>query len=89
MHSYRCEVCDYNTNSKGNYTRHMNVKPHLPKTGVVEKASAQLFYCTDCVYGTPDKSNYEKHLKSAKNIKRRAGDIIVTALPNFGDMKIY
>ena len=57
--TFKCEVCDYETNNPYVLKQHNKSKKHLDKVnGVAEK---EHFHCEACEFHTPYKSKYEIH----------------------------
>lgn len=67
--SYDCIFCNYKTNTKGNYKKHIESKKH--KENVNEK-ELHLFSCEYCNYKTFIKCNYEKHQLTNKHIRNES-----------------
>lgn len=55
-----CEVCNYQTDRKANYERHLKSKGHQKKTN----PELALHKCPTCEYSTKRKDNYTRHLLS-------------------------
>ena len=73
---YTCELCDYITFKKANYTRHINSNKHkncfnsrVPKSPSVSHEVSQLRQCEICGGGFNSKSSYYRHKKSCSNLK--------------------
>ena len=62
---YYCMSCNYNTERKDNYNRHLQSVKHLDK--IAAKESKHI--CSLCNYECNKKSNYNVHLKSNKHIQ--------------------
>lgn len=60
---YYCEDCDYETNLKANYDRHLASKKHNNKANNLIKR----YVCTLCDYKCSDKSNFNKHCLSKRH----------------------
>lgn len=54
---YICECCNYSTEKKCNYNRHLNSKKHIKKINLCNK-------CPLCDYVSHRKENLKRHLKS-------------------------
>ena len=54
---YNCECCNYSTEKKCNYNRHLNSKKHTKKINLCNK-------CPLCDYVSHRKENLKRHLKS-------------------------
>ena len=55
-----CSTCNYKTNKKGNYNRHLKTKKHLIRIDKKETT----FKCPFCDYETSRRNNYLRHMKS-------------------------
>ena len=64
MMSFTCEKCDFKTELKQNYERHLLSKKHLQDEEITNE-----FSCNLCDYNTTVKQNYENHLKSNKHFR--------------------
>ena len=53
---FNCEECDYKTDIKCNYQKHLNKH--------IKKEKIDVFKCDKCEYETKIKCNYEKHYKT-------------------------
>ena len=58
MCEYVCEKCNYHTNRRNNYERHLLSKRHKTNT---------VYECTKCNFKTTYHSHYIRHMKSAKH----------------------
>jgi hypothetical protein len=54
---YECKRCNYITEVKSNYNRHLNSKKHLKKT----------YRCNVCDYATDLKADYKRHMRTLKH----------------------
>ena len=63
---YLCFKCDYNSDNKSNYEKHLLTGKHRCCNKILEKVAIQ-FTCIDCQYSTSRKSDYTKHLTTAKH----------------------
>ena len=61
--TYKCDICDYNTNRKFNYDLHLNSVKHKKKLAKTNN----LYNCSICKYHTSNKYNYDKHIFSVKH----------------------
>lgn len=60
---YFCIQCNYKTNNKCSYNKHIQTLKH-------KRGGANVHYnCDVCKFSSKNKKNYEKHLKSAKHLK--------------------
>ena len=64
MKQYKCIECNFLTNVKCNYQRHLNTKKHLKK---VNKYHEEKYVCKPCNFVTTQKYNYERHCNSHKH----------------------
>ena len=62
MSQFTCEICNYKTDKRGNYNRHLTTKKHKKK---IEKETDGIFKCSLCDYVTMRRNNYLRHLRSA------------------------
>src|SRR4029078_2948271 len=60
MSEFKCEYCNYNTNTKANFDKHLNTKKHIKNKGVNNKKYI-CKYCGTCV---SFRSGLSKHSKS-------------------------
>ena len=65
---FSCKKCDFFTNNKRDYTRHIKTLKHVNYCE---------FSCDKCVFVTSNKKDYERHLKSNKH-KSKMNDFICT-----------
>ena len=72
---YKCNSCNYETNKKNNYQRHIFSNSHKIKVGYIAEISKIIHQCILCNYKTERKNDYERHLKS-DNHKIKSGDLI-------------
>ena len=64
--SFSCETCDFFTNNRRDYNRHIKTYKHLNQGE---------YYCDKCIFVTINKKDYERHLKSNKH-KSKMNDFI-------------
>jgi len=66
---YNCEICQYYTNIKTNYDKHLSSKKHTEKSikNSIKEENNKKFVCEICYYNTCIKYNYDKHLSSKKH----------------------
>ena len=57
--NFECIKCNYKTDKKGNYKRHLKTKKHIE----LHKE----FICDECKYKTSKKSNLIRHYKNSHN----------------------
>jgi len=67
MDKYSCEICDYKTDDKFNYDKHILTPKHENLQKLQEKNSQ--FSCTACNFITNNRTNYSKHILTAKHMK--------------------
>ena len=58
-HIYECIKCNYKTNKRGNYNRHIKTKKHLDKNKTCNE-----YKCVHCNYTTNRKNNYIRHMEN-------------------------
>ena len=63
LNRYVCDICDYNTDRKNNYDKHLSSVKHVKKVAF----NNSFFKCESCEYTTTVKSCYNKHLISIKH----------------------
>lgn len=61
MTHFICDICNYTTDKRGNYNRHLNTKKHKKKVMNI----GEIFKCSLCNYVTVRRNNYLRHLRSA------------------------
>lgn len=61
MTHFMCDICNYTTDKRGNYNRHLNTKKHKKKVMSI----GEVFKCSLCNYVTVRRNNYLRHLRSA------------------------
>ena len=61
MTTFNCEICNYETDIKSNYTRHMKSVKHLKLAGAIPQKKVYRCEQDDCTYETTDCSNFRKH----------------------------
>tara|TARA_B100000963_G_scaffold202727_1_gene176517 strand:- start:16623 stop:17513 length:891 start_codon:yes stop_codon:yes gene_type:complete len=61
MAQFVCDICNYTTDKRGNYNRHLNTKKHKKKIMNI----GEVFKCSLCNYVTVRRNNYLRHLRSA------------------------
>ena len=66
---YACEICDYYTSNKTNYTNHTLTSKHKDRTLVYEK-NAEKLVCEICDLACSKKSNFDLHLTTTKHKNR-------------------
>lgn len=65
MAKYNCDVCDYHTDHKSNYNRHMTSKTHMKnQPNYVEEKKEKEFHCEVCSKDYSSKVTFQRHLKS-------------------------
>ena len=65
MSQFTCEICNYKTDKKGNYNRHLTTKKHKKR---LEKETDGIFKCSLCDYVTMRRNNYLETSWSAIHI---------------------
>lgn len=68
---YTCHYCDYSTEYKNKFNRHLQTKKHNKnKDNTGTKSTQQDKYnCECCQYSTKQKAHYTRHLNSKKHLK--------------------
>ena len=66
---YMCEICDYETKHKSNYTQHISSIRHKKNAG--ENVNAKQYDCSYCNYHTIHKSHYNDHILSKSHQMRQ------------------
>jgi hypothetical protein len=62
---FSCEICEYITDHKSKFDRHLLTAKHL--VGIKNLAKKGQYYCAICDIETDNKTNYEKHKMTAKH----------------------
>jgi hypothetical protein len=60
---YKCNLCEYSTNKKSNYDKHMIGKKH-------QKKVLSIYVCDICEYSSNKKSHFDRHLLSFKHLEK-------------------
>jgi len=63
MNKFNCDICNYTTEDKSNYAKHLKTPKHLQKE-LGEEKKAKEYKCAECNYFCFDSSNFSKHKKS-------------------------
>ena len=63
MNKFNCDICNYSTEDKSNYAKHLKTPKHLQKE-LGEEKKAKEYKCAECNYTCFDSSNFSKHKKS-------------------------
>jgi hypothetical protein len=63
---YSCTFCDYYSDNKSNYEKHLLTAKHICLMNNTKKV-AIVFNCDSCDYTTSRKPDYKKHLTTAKH----------------------
>ena len=63
MTEFICDICNYSTEDKSNYAKHLKTPKHLQKE-LGEEKKAKEYKCSECNYTCFDSSNFSKHKKS-------------------------
>ena len=61
--TFDCEDCNYHTNYKHNYKKHMSTKKHMKNLNNSIK-----YECKECEYETPVHSNYKRHMSGERHV---------------------
>ena len=86
-----CKDCNYKTEDKSNYKKHLESKKHLNNINKLAKSTKSTkstknednYICKECDYKTEDKSNYNKHLESKKHLKNTSSKKLFSLLTLF------
>ena len=62
---FKCIPCDFKTNNKKDYKRHLLTKTHQNNN----KESESSYICEDCKYQTNSKKRYENHFRGKRHLK--------------------
>jgi len=65
---YVCEKCEYKTDNKKDYSKHLLTNKHLRQM-LENPIKPPKYICETCEYNTDNKKDYSKHLLTAKHIK--------------------
>jgi hypothetical protein len=78
---YSCEICDFSTRNKQEYTRHISTRKHK-KNAEGDKRDIEnapknppKYSCDICNFITGNKYDYTRHISTAKHKKNAEGDI--------------
>ena len=63
LNTYICDICDYKTNRKHNYTIHLSSDKHTKQLAIKNRT----FTCDSCQYSTNNRFSYDKHVKTVKH----------------------
>jgi hypothetical protein len=63
LNTYICDICDYKTNRKHNYTIHLSSDKHIKQLAIKNRT----FTCDSCQYSTNNRFSYDKHVKTVKH----------------------
>jgi len=80
LSKHTCEICNYETNNKSNYTRHLKSEIHIKNITPEDK-----FCCNNCFNFYSSKSSLNRHKKTCGN-KNISNDVII--ISNNDDNKI-
>ena len=73
MTKYTCELCNYSTDDKSNYGKHLKTPKHLLKESGEQKKPKE-YTCNECKYTCFDNSNFYKH-KNTLSHKIKTGEV--------------
>ena len=65
---YICEKCDYKTDNKKDYSKHLLTNKHIQQMNG-NPTKLPKYICENCDYKTDNKKDYSKHLLTSKHIK--------------------
>jgi hypothetical protein len=77
---YTCKECNYKTDKKTDYTKHLNTTKHKNLCGFAETIDIEKkwyakpkkeYYCNLCFFENKYKIHYDRHLDSLKHIKNQ------------------
>ena len=69
--SFCCEYCDYYTDKKYNWDRHILTSLHKNnKNTKLNKDNSSKYYCEHCDFETNEKFNWDRHISTTKHLKR-------------------
>ena len=60
---YKCNLCEYSTNKKSNYDKHMIGKKHKKKV-------LSIYVCDICEYSSNKKSHFVRHMLTNKHLEK-------------------
>jgi hypothetical protein len=77
QYKFYCESCDYGSNKKINFEKHLLTKKHNAQkcSKKVEKSNQYKFYCESCDYNTNKKTDFEKHLLTKKHNAQKSDKV--------------
>jgi len=72
FHEFSCDICNYTTNKKANYVRHLGSKKHKKKLNNEPQCDINKtkYICHTCNYITTRKTEYTRHNKTEKHLKK-------------------
>jgi len=86
MKTYECENCDYKTDRKNNFDKHLNSNIHKKSFQTMNGNEIMNYKCLSCEYIFSRKSNYNRHIIICKtkegNTLDSNNDCIVSATNN-------
>ena len=69
QYKFNCDICDFHSSNKFDYSRHIKTKKHIGKTDALKNVKGSKFTCDDCSKGYNCYSGLWKHKKKCCNIE--------------------
>ena len=74
---FTCDSCNYETDIKSNYARHLKTIKHAKNAGEITKKKVYKCEHDECTYETTDCSNFKKHQKVHEKKGKKARDELI------------
>ena len=77
MSQFKCKVCDFKTNKKSNWERHLQTPKHI------SNINSGRYSCEKCNFITDNKTCFNRHLLTTKHIKNTTVNTTASTLESF------
>ena len=77
MSQFKCRLCDFKTNKKSNWKRHLQTPKHI------SNINNGRYSCEKCNFITHNKSDFNRHLLTTKHIKNTTVNTTASTLESF------